>query len=91
MEVEAGALRKPTQHSGRLVGRVVVDHQMDVQLVRHVLVDVVQESQVLLMPMPLLATLQDGPRDHVQRGEEGRGSMAGVVVSPSFRLSGPQR
>jgi len=52
VQLEAGVLCQPGLHVGRLVGGVVVEHQMDIALARHGLVDVVQEFQELLGAMP---------------------------------------
>ena len=60
---------------------VVVHHEVNVQIVRHVLVDVLQEGKELLMPMAVAALAQDLSGRHIQRGEQSQRPMTNVVVS----------
>ena len=51
MDVKAGPLAKPGTHLRMLVGGVVVDDQMHVQMRRDRGVDPLQEAEELLMPV----------------------------------------
>jgi hypothetical protein len=53
-----------------LVGGVVVHHQMDIQLRRHIGLDVFQELQKLLMAVTRLTPGQYLARDQVQGGKD---------------------
>ena len=55
MHVEAGLLRQPGLDLGVLVGAVVIDDQVQLQILGHLLVDLPQEAQELLVPVLWLA------------------------------------
>ena len=59
VNVEARTACEPSSDLGMLVGGVVVDDQMDVELGWHVGLDVPQEGQELLMPVAWLALGDD--------------------------------
>ena len=59
--VESRRCSEPALDSRMLVGRVVVYDHMDVQLGRHVVVNLSQEIQILLVPMALSA-MRNYPR-----------------------------
>jgi len=84
MQLEAGMLFQPGLHLGRLVGRVVVENQMDVARFLHGPVDATQETQELPGAVAWHAFPDDQARFDVQRGEERGGAMALVksVVVP---------
>ena len=78
--------QQPPMHRRRLVGREVVQHDVDLPLGLDARVDVAEERDEVLGAMLRLA-----PRDHlagrdVQRGEEIDRAMPQVVVGPSFGL-----
>ena len=51
MDVEAGPLCKPESYLGVLVGGVVVDDQMNVEMLGHGLIDALEELKKLLVTM----------------------------------------
>src|SRR6516165_6885020 len=51
VEVEAGVALEPSLDLGVLVGRVVVDDEMQIEAFRRIAVDGAQEAQELLMAM----------------------------------------
>lgn len=80
MQLEAGMLLQPGLHLGRLVGGVVVEHEMDVAGLLHRPVDTAEETQELPGAVARHAFSDDQARLHVQRGEERGGAVALVVV-----------
>jgi hypothetical protein len=91
MQVEARMLRQPRLHGGVLVGGVVVHHQMQIEVRRRALVDDAQEADELLMAVPLGTAADDGPVEHVQGREQGRGAVPLVVVRQGARTATLQR
>jgi hypothetical protein len=69
MDVKARVGCEPSSNAGVLVGRVVVDNEMNVQLLRDRRVDVAQELEELLVSMTLLALGQHATRGDVEGGE----------------------
>ena len=67
---------EPCSDLGMLVGGVVVDDEMDVELGRHIGLDVTQEGEELLMTMAGFALGDDRAVEHVEGGEQG-GCAAG--------------
>src|SRR6185437_1546778 len=63
-----------------LVGSVVVDDQMQIKMGRRLGVDLLEESDELLVPMTRHAVANDFPIEQAQRREQGRRAMAFVVV-----------
>jgi hypothetical protein len=82
--MEARSRREPAFGSRMFVGRVVVHDHINVQLCRHILLNLWQEIQVILIAVRLPKL-----RDHsgfrcVQRGKQGRRSVAPqLCVTPS--------
>ena len=63
-----------------LVGSIVVENQMDFQLSMNGLVNPLEKSQELLMPMPRLAFPDHGPFQDIQRSEQCRRPVTLVIV-----------
>src|SRR5262245_51016849 len=89
MQMIAGTLRKPSLNQGRLVGRVVVDNQMDVQVLGDGSVDRVQELPKLdgAVPAIALANHRSGcrvpRRARSYRGAHSRGPAAPLARDAS--------
>ena len=62
------------------MGSIVVDHQVEVQLLRHFPVDQPQEGQEVLVTVALLTLGDDATGGGVQGGEKGGRAVADVVV-----------
>ncbi len=88
MEVEAWPLGQPVADQLRLVGAVVVQDQVDVQLRRDVLFDGVEEGAELDRTVAAMGLAEDVSCFCVERGKEAGGSVACVVVGAAFDLSG---
>lgn len=61
VQMEARMARQPRPHFRMLVGRVVVDDQIQIELGGNRRVDVSQKAQELLMPVPRLALREHLP------------------------------
>lgn len=61
--------RQPSSHLGHLVGSVFVHHQMNVKAAGEIGVNVVQEAQELLMPVPSVAPADIDPAGNIQSRE----------------------
>ncbi len=91
MDVEAGSLCEPESYLGMLVGGVVVDDQMDVEMLGHGLLDALEEGKKLLVTMAWLALGEHCSGCDVERGEQRRGAMADVVVGHPFYVTQAHR
>src|SRR3974377_635111 len=81
VQMKARMACKPPLHGRRFVGAVVVHDQMNIELLRHALVNGAQKLQELMAamaPMQLADHLASG---HIQRREQGGRAMAHVVVT----------
>jgi transposase len=79
MAAHYGAAVVPTR-VGVLVGGVVVDDGVNRLTGRHRGLDLVEEADKLLMPVALHVAADHRAVQHVQRGEQGGGAVADVVV-----------
>jgi len=87
VDLEAGTFCQPESHLGMLMSGVVVDDQMNIEFFWYGVIDALEELKELLMPMTCLALGQDSAGGDVERGEQGGGAMANVVVGDSFDIS----
>src|SRR3989339_1550247 len=81
--------RKPALDRCVLMGRIVVNDQVHIELLRDILLNVLQELQELLVPMPPLALRDHLATGNVQGGKECRCAMPYVVVSHTFDIAEP--
>ena len=81
-EVEVDSLRAlgPLPDLAVLVGRVVVQDDVDLPPLRHLLLDLAEEPEELLVPVPPVGLADHLARRHVHRGKGRRGPVALVVV-----------
>ena len=63
-----------------LVGGVIVDDEVDVELSRDIGVDVAQEGEEFLMAMALLALAEDLSAGDVQSSKQRCGAMANIIM-----------
>jgi hypothetical protein len=87
--VSARTACEPSSGLGMLVGGVVVDDEMDVELGWHVSLDVTQEGEELLMAMAGFALGDDRAVKHVEGGEQRDGAVALVVVGDASDVAEP--
>ena len=74
-----------------LVRRVVVDHQVEIEVARDIGFDVLQEAQELLMSVAGAALRDDLTVGDIESGEQRRRSMPIVVVGHPFDVAELQR
>ena len=91
VNVPARTACEPSSDLGMLVGGVVVDDEMDVELGRHIGLDVTQEGEELLMAMARFALGDDRAVKHVEGGEQRGCAVALVVVGDAFDVADPLR
>ena len=89
VDVVAGPVGQLTLDTGMLVGGMVVNDEVDVEVRGHVGVDVLEEAQKLLVAVARPALGQDSAGGDVQGGEEG-GAMADVAVRDALDVAEPQ-
>ena len=80
MDVEARASLEPGFDLGVLMGGVIVDDQMQIEVLGRVAVDCAQETEELLMAMARHAFADDPAGGDVERGEQGRRPVPLVIV-----------
>ena len=91
VQVEPGMAEQPTLDLGRLVGGVVVEHEVDGEVSRHLLVDLDEEPLELARPVALCERPDDLARRHVERGEQAGRAVADVVVGSPLGGGGHHR
>src|SRR5262245_55534001 len=77
--------------SAGLVGAGIVHNDVDTEIARHRSLDLVEEPAELNGSVPTKAAADNRAELHFQRGEEGCGASAGVVVGVPLDLSGAHR
>ena len=82
---------EPRLHLRRFVRRIVVEHQMYLEVLLHDAVDLAQKAQELLRPMARLDVADDETRPDVERREQCRGAVALIVVRHPGSSPGPPR
>ena len=78
---------EPSSDLGMLVGGVVVDDEMDIELGRHIGLDVAQEGEELLVTMAGFALGDDRAVEYVEGGEQCGCTVALVVVGDAFDVA----
>ena len=72
----------PALHPRMFMGPIVVHNEMQSEMGRGLGVNLLEEPDELLMPMPRQAIADHVPIKQVQRSKQGRRAMAFVVVCP---------
>ena len=80
VEMEARMRLEPALHGRGLVGGIVIDDQMKVEIGRGLLIDQLEKAQELAVPMARHARSDHLSVQHVERRKQGRGAVALVVV-----------
>jgi len=86
VELDAG-MAEPLTDGRRLVGRQVVQDDVNLESRVHLFLDLAKEDQEVLCAMTLLAARDDLASRHVQGGEQVEHSVTNVVVGLPFRLA----
>ena len=71
---------EPTLDSEMFVGAIIVHVQMQFDLPRELVVELLEKLQKLLVPMRRVALADHFALSHFQCGKQGRGAIAFVVV-----------
>ena len=87
VDVIARSLGEPGFDFGVLVGGVVVDDQMDIEIVGHVGIDVTQEREEFLVSVAFLALADDLAAGDVQGGEQRCGAVSDVIMRDTFDIA----
>src|SRR6266496_4003052 len=87
VEMIARAFGQPCLDDRRLVRRIVVEHDMDIEVGGHVCVDLVEEPTKLDGAMPCMAFADDLPGQDVESSKESRCAVPLVVVRAALDLS----
>lgn len=85
------AARQPGLDLWRLVGGVVVHHEVYVRPLGHLGVDSLEEVEELGGPVPLVTFSDHGAGGDVERGEQGRRAIAYVGMCSAFGHTGCHR
>lgn len=85
VRVIARSCGQPVFHCGMLVGAIVIQDQMDLQIRLNGLVDPVEKSQKLLIPVPRQTFADHGPFEHIQRGKQRRRPLALIIMRSPCR------
>ena len=64
---------------------VVIHDNVDIKVVCHAQIDLLQESQKLLRPMTFVALTDDETCGDIERRKQRRGAMADVIMGLAFR------
>ena len=91
VHVEAGPRRQPALHPRMFVRRVIVHDDIRVQLAWHVLLDLPQKIEILLMLVTLPAFCHHFALRRVRRRKQRRSAMASVVVRHALDVTESQR
>ena len=81
----------PALHLGMLVGGVVVDDQMQGEVARRVLVELLEEPQPVLVSVAWRGLAEDLAVEIGQRREQGDGAVAGIVVGAGAHVADAER
>src|SRR3989475_3678411 len=91
VQMEARMAGQPAMDRRRLVRAGIVEDQMDDQACRHAGVDGREKLSKLPGALALVEFADDLAALRVQRGKQGRGAMARVIVRASLHAPRPQR
>ena len=74
-----------------LVSRVVIDDEVEIEVARHVGLDVLQEAQELLVPVAGAALRQNLPVGDVESGKQRRRPVTDIVVGDALDVAEAER
>ena len=83
----AGMTGQPATNQGCLVGRIVVQHKMNIQICRDSSIDFVEEFSELDGAMASVTCAQNLARLDVESGKQGSRAVARVIVRATFHLA----
>src|SRR4051794_18007255 len=86
MELKTWTFQQPALNGRSLMSTVVVEDQMDVELWRHLRINLIQELTKLNRAMSPVELANHLAALRVQGGEQRSGAVTFVVMSPAFDL-----
>src|ERR1035437_6216079 len=89
VQMKPRSFRQPVADQLRLVGAVVVQDQMDIQVRRNVFFNGIEEVTKLDRAMASLCLSDQLARLGVERGKETGGAVTRIIVSAAFNLPWP--
>src|ERR1700747_570230 len=87
MEGSARMAGQPGPYLGMLVGGIVVEHRMDQLAGRYVALDRIEEADEFAVAVALHAAPDHRAVEHAERGEQGGGAVALVIVRHGLAAS----
>lgn len=91
MDMVVRPASEPCPDQRSLMGRVIVHDDVDVQVERHLRIDLLEEVEKLGGAMPLVAFADDKARGDIERREERGGAMADIAVRATLGHAGHHR
>ena len=91
VEVIARVAGEPRFDGWRFVGGVIVEHQMDIEIGRHGLLDLREEVAEFDRTVTLVAAANDPAGGNVQGGEQRGRAMPRVIMAAPLGLPRPHR
>lgn len=87
MHLVAGPCCQPPSDFLMLVGCVVVYYQVNVQLIRHICLDVLQKLEEFLMAVARLALGQNLTRENIQGSKERGRTMSSITMGYPLHIT----
>ena len=89
--MESWPCGEPSFDSQMLVRGVIIHDDVHLQVLRHVLFNLPEKTQILLMPVTRSTFRENFAVRRVQCGKQRGGSVASIIVGHSFDITQPQR
>src|SRR5215813_12305141 len=90
MDVKARPRRQPVAHCRMLVGSIVVDDEVDIKIVRHTGLDMLQKAEEFLVPVARATLGEHAAVGDVEGGEQGCRAVSHVVVGDPLDIAHTQ-
>ena len=91
VHVESWPCGEPAFHSPMLVRGVIIHNDVHLQVLRHVVFNLPEKTQILLMPVARSTFREHLAVGGVQRGKQRGGSVTSIIVGHSFDITQSQR
>jgi len=93
MQVEPGPLLQPLLHLAMIMGVVVINNAMNIQIVEYILVNMLEKGEKFLVAMAIaaLALRQYFPRVYIQGGKQRSRAVTNIVMGHFFHSAQSQR
>ena len=91
VDVVTPPIPEPGSHFRMLVGGVVIDDEMHVEVRRHIRIDMLEEGEELLVTMLSPALGQHLTIGNVESGEQRRRPVPDIIVGDALDVAEPER